>query len=255
MAKILYVDIETAPNLAYVWGFFKANVGVNQLKSSEYIMAFSALWNDGDDAIYMENRGQDEKALVKKLIELFDEADIIIGHNVHMFDRNFINGRALILGIDPPSPYQIVDTYKIAKNEFRFRSNSLDFLCKVLDVKNKKLHHKKFPGFSLWAACLRNDEDAWKEMKDYNIMDSFAVREVYKKMLPWIRNHPNIANIDNAEQMACPKCGSVHIQKRGFTHTSTGKYQRYVCLSCGGWSRSRFCEPKEEPKNLLVNAR
>ena len=35
----------------------------------------------------------------------------------------------------------------------------------------------------------------------------------------------------------CPKCGSQHVNKRGFAETNVGKFQRYRCDDCGSWSR------------------
>jgi hypothetical protein len=218
-------------------------------------MSFSAVWNDSDAVMYYENRKSNDKEIVRQLIKLFDEADVVIGHNVDKFDCATVNGRALVLGIKPPSPYKIVDTYQAAKKEFKFESNSLEYLTTVLKVDHKKINHAKFPGFELWLECLRGNDEAWDQMKTYNILDTLAVRDVYKAMRPWIRNHANLAVMEEKDEMVCPKCGGTHLQKRGYAYTNVGKYQRYVCLGCGGWLRTRFTEyPKEKAKNLLVNA-
>lgn len=257
LPNILYLDIETAPKLAYVWQFFKAMIGAKQVKEHGHIMSFSAIWNDDDDAniLYYENRTQDDTDIVAKLIRLLDEADIVIGHNVEAFDVATINGRALTLGIRPPSPYKIVDTYKVAKKEFKFESNSLEYLTTVLPIRHKKLSHAKFPGFELWLACMSGIEEAWREMKEYNINDTLAVRDVYKQMRPWIRNHPNMAVFDEVEEHVCPACGSKHLHSRGFAYTNVGKYKRFHCQSCGKWSRTRFSERnKDTARSLLTNA-
>lgn len=258
MPKILYLDIETAPTLGYVWRLWKENIGVKQIKDNMRVLSFSAIWNDDPEkkVMYFEERGKSDKPLIKKFLELANEADVIIGHNVQNFDCATMNGRAMILGLKPPSPYKVVDTYQVAKNEFKIEANSLEYLSLVLGIKNKKLSHKKFPGFELWAECLVQNDEAWEEMKLYNIVDTLAVREVYKIMRPWIRNHANMAVFEEAEGMICPKCGSHHLQRRGFAYTNVGKYQRFVCKDCGGWARTRFTEyPKDKAKNLLVNAR
>ena len=254
--KILYLDIETAPKLAYVWRFFKENISPKQVLTHGHIMSFTAIWNDEDSFIYSENRNNNsDDEIVGQLVQLLDEADLVIGHNVEAFDCHTINGRALVAGISPPSPYKIVDTYKSARREFKFEKNSLEYLCEVLNCKHKKLSHKKFPGFELWVECLAGNEEAWEEMRDYNIMDTFSVRDVYKKMRPWIRNHPNVAVHLEIDGHACPKCGSTHVQRRGYAYTNSGKYQRFRCNSCGGWARSRYTEyPTEKKKELLANA-
>lgn len=258
LIKILYTDIETSPNLGYVWQFFKANLGINQIKEHMHVMSFSAIWGDADDceAMYFENRGNDDKKITKEFIKLLDEADIVIGHNVEMFDCATMCGRALVHGLKPPSPYKVIDTLKVAKKEFRFPSNSLAYLCEVMDIPHKKLQHKKFPGFELWRECLVGNEEAWEEMREYNVWDTLSVRDVYKAMRPWIKGHANLGIFEEGETSVCPKCGSHHIQRRGFYYTNVGKYQRFQCKDCGGWSRTRFTEyPKEKGKVLLVNAR
>jgi predicted RNA-binding Zn-ribbon protein involved in translation (DUF1610 family) len=255
MPKILFLDIETSPKIAYVWRFWKENVGAKQVIDHGHIMSYAAAWGDNGYASYEENRGDDDSEITKKLIVLLDEADIVVGHNVDRFDCNTINGRALVLGINPPSPYKIVDTYQVAKTKFKFESNSLEYLAKVLGCENQKLNHAKFPGFLLWLECLKGNNEAWKEMKRYNIMDTFTVRDVYRKMRPWIPQHPNIGVFLEQGKPVCPKCGSEHIKRRGYAHTQLSKFQRFVCMDCGGWSRTRFNEyDKDKRKQLLANA-
>lgn len=257
LSKILFLDIETAPKLAYVWKFFKEMIGVKQVKEHGNIMSFSAIWGDDDDEkiIYYENRAQDDTDIVVNLLNLLDQADIVVGHNVEMFDVATVNGRALVLGIKPPSPYKIVDTYKVAKKEFKFESNSLEYLTTVLPIKHKKLQHAKFPGFQLWLECIRGNEEAWEEMKIYNINDTLSVRDVYFAMRPWIRNHPNVTVQNEIGVKVCPTCGSTNLHSRGYSYTNVGKYQRFHCQDCGKWSRTRFTERvKQFAKELLTNA-
>lgn len=255
MPKILFLDIETSPKIAYVWRFWKENVGAKQVIDHGHIMSYAAVWDEDRHASYEENRGDDDSEITKKLIALLDEADIVVGHNVDRFDCNTINGRALVLGINPPSPYKIVDTYQVAKTKFKFESNSLEYLSKILRCENQKLNHAKFPGFLLWLECLKGNKEAWEEMKLYNIMDTFTVRDVYRKMRPWIPQHPNIGVFLEQDKPVCPKCGSEHIQRRGYAHTQLSKFQRFVCMDCGGWSRTRFNEyDKDKRKQLLANA-
>ena len=255
VAKILYLDIETAPKLAYVWRFFKENIGAKQVVDHGHIMSFAAVWNDNGYATYKENRGDDDKTITEQLINLLDEADIVVGHNVEKFDCATISGRALVLGIKPPSPYKVIDTYQVARKVFKFESNSLEYLSGVLGCDFKKLAHDKFPGFLLWSECLKGNPEAWEEMKLYNIQDTFAVRDVYMKMRPWIPNHPNIGVFHEGGKPVCPKCGSHHIQRRGYAYTQVSKFQRFVCMDCGGWSRTRFNEyDADKRKQLLANA-
>lgn len=240
-AKVLIIDIETAPNIAYVWGAWKQNVGGNQWVQKSHIMSFAAKWLGQAGVMYYENRGSDDKELVEQAYNLLDEADIVVAHNGQKFDLPVIIGRGVVHGLQPPSPYFVVDTLLIARKEFRFVSNTLANLSKELGLTEKD-SHKQFPGFELWLECLRGNDAAWKEMAEYNIQDVLTLEEMYYRMLPYMKNHPNVARLTNGE-VACPKCGSKNIQYRGYYYTRAGLcYRRFVCLDCGGWGRVRFSE-------------
>jgi transposase-like protein len=42
----------------------------------------------------------------------------------------------------------------------------------------------------------------------------------------------------SGEHLRCPNCGSVDIERRGYAYTTVSRFQRFVCKSCGKWSRS-----------------
>lgn len=240
--KILILDVETSPNIAYVWGAWKQNIGVKQMIESSYLMSFSAKWLNDDKIVYYENRHNDERELVEALLVLLDEADIVIAHNAIKFDVPVIQGRAALLGLKPPSPFKMVDTLKVARKHFRFPMYNLAYLTEVFDCEVKKKTHAKFPGFVLWLECLKGNDEAWEEMKTYNIDDVLSLESLYLKMRPWIQPHPNVANVmeEVGGKPRCPRCGSLHVHWRGYYHTPTMKYRRFRCMDCGGWGRERF---------------
>ena len=90
--KILLFDIETAPNLSYVWGQWEQNVIAH--KKQGYPISFAYKWlNKGPvkayslpDFLLYRKEPENELELAKKLWELFDEADIVIAHNGDQFD-------------------------------------------------------------------------------------------------------------------------------------------------------------------------
>jgi len=253
MPRILILDIETAPNIAYVWRYYKENIGAKQVLEHSTIMSFAAKWLGDDNIIYCDGRVFDETRILKELIYVLDLADIVIAHNGSKFDLPTIQGRAMVAGFKPPSPYKVIDTRTVAKYEFNFPSNSLEYLSDILGV-DKKDNHKKFPGFELWAECLKGNEEAWDEMREYNIQDVVTLEQVYLKMRPWMRRHPNVAILKEGQRCSCPKCGSDSVQYRGYITTNTYRYRKFVCNDCGGWSRSRFNTlPTKVGRNLLVN--
>ena len=220
-------------------------------------MSWAAKWA-GDDGVICQalcdddnyTAGQETDAyLCQTLWELLDEADVVVGHNMRRFDAPKINTMFINNGFYPPSPYKIVDTLDVCKKHFSFTSNKLDFVCKKL------LGQEKAPsGFGLWLGCLEGKTESWSKMMEYNIQDVIILEELYKKLLPYISNHPNAGlYTDDADTHVCPKCGGTHLQRRGFYFTNAGKYQRYRCNSCGGWSRSRCMDIEKEHKGRLVS--
>lgn len=220
------------------------------------MLSFAAKWLGKEDVTYEDVSNQSEKQMLEKMFKLLDEADIVVAHNGDKFDLPHIQGRGLVLGLKPPAPYKTVDTVKVARDQFNFPSNSLEYLCKVLNLKNKKDGHKKFPGFELWLGVLANNPEAWDEMREYNIMDILALEELYLMMRPWMNKHPNVGvYAEEAEKHLCPKCGSEHIHWRGYAYTNVGKYHRFQCNDCGGWGKTRhILQPVDVRKKLIGNA-
>ena len=232
-SKIAFVDIETAPSLGWVWQKYETNV--IDFKTDWYLLSFAVKWA-GEKKVkvyglcdypgYDKNREDDSK-LVDDLWKVFDEADIVIGHNGDSFDIKKSNSRFLTHKLPPPSPYKTVDTLKIARRAFKFDSNKLDDLGRYLGV-GRKLPHT---GFHLWKGCMNGDPEAWKLMKKYNAHDVELLEQIYFLMRGWSPTHPNV----NKGQTACPKCGSTKVQRRGFSYTLLRQKQRFQCLSCFGW--------------------
>lgn len=255
--KILVLDVETAPVLAYVWRTFKENVSWDQISTDWYILSFAAKWLGDPRVIYHDQSRkrniEDDRDLMKKLHKLLNAADIVIAHNGKKFDVRKIKARFILNGFAPPSPFRIIDTMLEARREFAFTSNRLIALTEMLCTE-KKLTHAKFPGFELWAQCLKGNAAAWKEMREYNIQDVISLEELYLKLRPWMEGHPNVGAFVDPDETTCPKCGSTNLRRAGFRYTQTGKYTRYQCNDCGGWARGRtVVNTREVRDNLLVN--
>ena len=173
-------------------------------------MSVAMKWLGEDEVFYFENRSDNDKLLVEKIVHYVDQADVVIAHNGKRFDLPKIRGRALVHGLKPPSPVKVIDTLLVARSQFGFTSNSLESLSKLLDLKTKKGGHKKYPGFELWLQCLKQNDEAWDEMREYNIDDILSLEEMYLKMRPWMTQHPNVAimSSETLESPTCPKCGS-----------------------------------------------
>ncbi|MNJ09321.1 hypothetical protein D3C77_34650 [compost metagenome] len=255
--KVLSIDIETSPITGYVWSLWKQNVGLNQIKDEWNILSFCAKWLHEDDPIYEDCREnpRDDSKLLDSIWKLLDEADIVITQNGKRFDVPKINARFVMGGKLPPSPYKIVDTMLIAKQQFAFTSKKLEWMTDKLCQHHKKNTHAKFPGFELWAQCMLGNPEAWDEMREYNIPDVLSMEELYLIIRPWFIGHPNMAIYfhDDEPKLRCPKCGGLHIEQKGWTFTQSGKYPRMHCNSCGGWSRGRYTMNSKEERNVQLS--
>jgi len=230
--KVLIYDIENTPNLGYVWGKWQQDVLAYEKES--YMLSFAYKWQ-GERKVRclslldFNDRPGCDKGLVKALWALFDEADVVIAHNGDKFDQKKTNARFAVHGLKPPSPYKSIDTLKVARKYFKFNSNKLDDLGRVLKV-GRKIKHQ---GIALWLDCMAGKRAAWKIMIKYNKMDVVLLEKVYLRLRAWIDNHPNIARVNRPD--ACPKCGSGQFKSHGWRYTKTRRYRRFRCLSCQGF--------------------
>lgn len=254
MSKVLILDIETAPSMCYSWRMWKANISQDMIVEGGYMLSCSMKWLGNDEVFYYENRTTDDRELVDIVIDYLDKADYVIAHNGESFDIPYIKYRAVVHGIKPPSPFKIIDTLRIARKEFLFSRNTLANLAKELGVSEKE-EHAEFAGFKLWAECLKDNPKAWKVMRHYNIQDVITLEQVYLQLRPWAKEHPNVTvEQEDTSGFRCPKCGSIHIQLRGYSFTNSSKYHKYVCKDCGGWSRTRYTTNSIEQRRLLLRS-
>lgn len=194
--KVLFLDIETSPHVAYVWQQFENNVDLSMLINDGAIISFSAKWagTPDKDIVYFDQRGKeknlnDDKLLMKKLWNLLDEADIVCGHNLRRFDIPKINSRFIQHGLEAPSSYKIIDTLSLARSYFGFFSNKLAFLSSKLAKTHKKDGHGNFPGFKLWDECMKGNKEAWKAMEHYNKLDVLSLEEVFLQLAKYAKNN------------------------------------------------------------------
>lgn len=235
--KILVLDIETRPNLAYVWKIWDENISLSQLVEVGEVICFGAKWLGESEAIFRSTFHDSKKTMLQKAWDLMDEADAIIHFNGKSFDVKHLNREFLLAGMTPPSPHKNIDLLTVTRGQFKFVSNKLDHVASQLGVGSKVSHE----GFGLWLACMNNDADAWERMKEYCIHDVYLTEEVYDKLLPWIKSHPSIPTYRGDDKTihepACRNCGSYNIQFRGYATTAQSKFHRFVCKDCGTWGR------------------
>ena len=244
--KILLYDIENTPLVSYTWGIWEQDVV--EVKEEWYILSFAYKWL-GEKTTYVRSLPdyplykkdpKNDRELMRTLWTLFNEADVVIGHNSNQHDDKKSNARFIQHGFMPPKPYQTVDTLKVARRYFKFDSNKLDRLGQYFNLGRKVSHE----GFSLWLGCMSGDKKAWNKMRRYNKQDVILLEKIYKKMLPYITNHPNLSLYKHI--LGCPNCGSGEAKKRGFALVKGGgkvtEKQRWQCKKCHSWYQTSLAK-------------
>ena len=240
-ARVLILDIETAPLRSYTWGLWKQNISVSQIIYDWFMLTWSAKWlfeNKvfSDRLTSKEALAQDDKRISKTIWELLDEADIVIAHNANQFDIKRLNTRFLINGLDSPMPYQTIDTLEHAKKRFKISSNRLDYINKILGLGRKI----DTGGFELWDNCVQGDTKALKKMETYNKEDVKILEETYLRIRSWIKPHPNIGLFVVDDIEACPSCGGDSITFSNKPYATTANlYDLFRCDDCGSVGRSK----------------
>jgi hypothetical protein len=224
------LDIETAPHLAAVWGLYDQNVALNQLMKPGYTLCWAAKWH-GEKKIYFDSILSGEKTMIKGAHKLLEESDAVCHYNGTKFDIPTLNKEFLLNGMKPPAPSAQIDLLRVARSRFKLASNKLDYVAQQLGL-GKKLEHK---GMELWLECMAKNKASWRIMEQYNKQDVILLEKVYDRLLPWIKNHPNMSVLNGGP--VCPNCGGNHSQARGIAMTAGGKYRRYQCIDCGTWHR------------------
>ena len=237
-AKLLFMDIETAPILMTSWSMRSPEASAVYVVRDTYILMASWKWEHEravktaalpDFPRYKRSR-HDDTDLCGLLHRLLDEADIVCAHNGDAFDIKKINSRLITNGFGPPSPFKTVDTLKAARKAFKFDSNKLDNIGRYLD------EGRKIPntGAALWRGVVEDgDPKAWAAMRRYCKQDTELLARVYERVKPWMTNHPDMRLY--SASVGCPTCESTNVQRRGIAVKLSTRRHRFHCQDCGRW--------------------
>jgi len=250
--KILWFDIETSLMLAFGFSTGKQYVGWKDVKVPWHMLSWSAKWLCDTEIIGHKITGEqalerNDRDIVEFLWELIDEADIIVGHNIKGFDEGKMNTRFLNFDMPPPSPYQMIDTYRVVRKNFKMISNSLDYAGRFM-VDDQKDPTKK----RLWKRCFGGDEEALEYMLTYNKQDVRLLEEVFFKIRPWMKGTPNVAAYYTDNAARCSKCGSKDLTiTDDYYYTTANRYKAARC-KCGAVMRTPFGELSKEERSTLM---
>ena len=248
--KILIFDVETSFYHFVGWGTYKQFIQHYQITQHQYIISWAAKWlyddNVQSDVVTPEeSKNRDDKRVLQSIWKLLDEADIVIGHNGDRFDLRKLSWRFISQDMTPPSPSRTVDTLKIARREFFAPSYKQDFLTKYFQLQNKLETN-----FQLWKDCEAGYPEKLEEMVEYNRHDVIGLEELYLRIRPYIRNHPNLGVLMDMD--VCPNCGSEHIDEtEGIYFTTANQFPVYRCQGC----KTPYIRHKKNSNQVQTNLR
>lgn len=240
-AKILIFDIETAPLRASVWGLWEQNIQPSHIISDWFMLTWSAKWlfedkTYSDKLTPKEALSENDKRISTSLWKLIDEADIIIAHNANKFDVKKMNTRFLLNGLNPPMPYQVIDTLLHLRKRFSISSNKLSYVNELLGLEVKM----ETGGFELWEGCMKGEKESLIKMEKYNIVDVNILEQTYLRIRSWIKPHPNMGMFIEDDVEVCPSCASENIVFGGTPYrTASNSYESFRCKDCGSVGRSK----------------
>ena len=231
--KRLFYDIETSPNLGFFWSAsWKANIPHDNIVKERAVICISYKW-EGQDVVNTVrwDNGCDKK-LLKDFMEIANKADEIVAHNGDNFDEKWIRTRCLIHGILCAAKLNSFDTLKKARTHFRFNSNRLDYLGKLLFD-----HGKESVGWDDWVAIvMRNDEEAMTRMVTYCERDVRLLEDVFHALQPYVNSNTHAGVATGHGRYSCPACGCEKVKSHGIRMTAAG-VPRYR-LQC----RNKVCQ-------------
>jgi len=257
--KILYFDIESTRAKAEVefWpgeqhkGLY---IRPDNITEDWFVLGWAAKWvcTSGMMSYVVkpsEAKKRDDKRILKPLWDLFNEADILVGHNAKKFDVKKMNWRWMVNGYNPPKPYKIVDTLTEIGKIAAPTSKALDFIAKQAGL-NGKMKHR----LGLFQECRDGIPDALRELRKYNEIDVIEGEAVYLWMRPWMSSHPNMGLYYETDKPVCRNCGSPNLDfdELSKVYTSANVYHCWTCKNCGAHGRTPESVMKE---NLLKRER
>ena len=256
-ARILFIDLETSAALVYAFGRHKIFVNQDAIHTEGgkiLVAGYRFLGEDKTTVLYnkSEIRQGEDYLICAQLWEIFNNSDVVIGHNAKQFDVKMLEVRCLANGLPPLPTVQVIDTLEIAKKKFRFPSNKLDSLAAYLGVGRKVTHS----GIDLWVKVQQGDEKALGDMVEYCEGDVDLLVEVFLALRSrGLVSGFNAALYYDDELTRCRACGNTELEHTGrIITTPSGVYNEIRCTECETLQRDKQNQTTKSKRSKLLSA-
>lgn len=230
--KRLFFDIETSPNIGLFWeAGYKKTISPADILKERAIICICYKWEDDETVKALTwDKEQSDKKMLEAFIKIAKESDEIVGHNSDKFDIKWIRTRCLYHGLEVIGHMTQIDTLKVARSNFKFNSNKLDYIGQYL-----KVGQKIETNYGMWKdILLKNDRRALKKMVEYCKQDVNLLEAVYNKLRNHIAPKTHFGMIFKGDRGSCPECGSDDIViNKHVMRVSGQKFIQYMCKECG----------------------
>ncbi len=133
------------------------------------------------------SRSDDKEIVVAISTELRKHA-IVIGHYSQKFDIPFLRAKMAKHGLEPLPPMFGIDTWRIAKNNFKVTSRRLQNLVNFFDLGDKS----GVEGGLWMKAAYDGDEKAMDKIVKHNIVDVEILEKLAAISFPYLKTIPKL---------------------------------------------------------------
>ena len=237
--NILIFDIETMVKKAFLFRPGKQYVNADSFIDYDTMICWSAKVLGSSDTFSdcltsKEAKEKNHSRITKSLWNLMKDYDVTVSHNGINFDIPMIRTFFLKENLGLPNRFRNIDTCQIARSNFRFQSNRLDYICRELGLNDGKTD----TNIDLWKKCYDGDQESLDYMQTYNINDILILEDLLNIFKPYIPSFPNVAVYGDIEESQCPYCGGANFKDNGYWFTPNGKFNSYRC-ECKAIFRSK----------------
>lgn len=233
--KTLVIDIERRQGLARFFDLRTDYISPDYVERWPSTLCFAASWL-GAKTIEFHAAWDDHKAMTLRAWELLDEADLVVSYNGIRFDEKHLASDIIEAGMTPPSPFKSIDLLRTVRQRFGFESKRLTTVLDRLGMPSKNDKYDPL----LAEAAINGDPKAQARLKRYNRGDVAITSALYWRLLPWIKNHPNVAPIRGIDRATCPRCASQEVERKGTWSPGVYRYLAFACSACGGYFRTTY---------------
>jgi DNA polymerase elongation subunit (family B) len=230
--KRIFYDVEISPCTAWVWRTGKQQITHKQILSPNKIICLA--WEEETTkkgGILYWDDNQDDKEIVEAFQEIAANYDMVIGQNSDKFDNRHVAARLAYHSSKPLHISTSEDTYKQTKKSLALPAYNLDYLGNYFGVGRKVKVDA-----DLWIdVVFKNDRTKLLQMGKYCKQDVKLDKAVWKRLYPYVEHKTNYAALNNDPRM-CPRCGSTHIEYRGYQYNKLGVKRQVHCLECFRYS-------------------